>query len=152
MSCVANTPERSRVREESRQRCYHAKELLRQGDSTPRRVTPGPMVIFLKKWKFLAFFFFFLKKCQVFGVFLTAKWQFSGGSGSDTQLRDSRLIIIQQFQTRLSISLNIQWGFLFNFTCLNLCPDNLFPSLLLYVAVCRVLLLSVVIFRAFYCW
>ena len=36
------------------------------------------MAIFLKKrqncWHF------FLKKCQVFGNFLTVKWQFSGGS------------------------------------------------------------------------
>ena len=33
--------------------------------------------IFLKKRKFLAIF---LKKCQVFGNFLTVKWQFSGVS------------------------------------------------------------------------
>ena len=30
------------------------------------------------KWQFLSIFFF---KCQVFGNFLTFKWQFSGGSG-----------------------------------------------------------------------
>ena len=35
---------------------------------------------FWKKWKFLAIFF---EKCQVFGNFLTVKWQFSGGSADD---------------------------------------------------------------------
>ena len=34
-----------------------------------------------KIWKFLAIFFF---ECQVFGNFLTVKWQFSGGSDTDT--------------------------------------------------------------------
>jgi len=30
------------------------------------------------------FWQFFGKKCQVFGIFLTVKWQFSGGSGGLT--------------------------------------------------------------------
>ena len=37
-----------------------------------------PLAIFLKKKNLGQFF---LKKCQVFGNFLTVKWQFSGGSG-----------------------------------------------------------------------
>ena len=39
------------------------------------------MAIFLKKLKFLAII---LKKSQVFGNFLTVKWQFSGGSGGQS--------------------------------------------------------------------
>ena len=37
------------------------------------------LAIFLKRWKFWAIFFW--KKRQVFGNFLTVKWQFPGGSG-----------------------------------------------------------------------
>ena len=34
-----------------------------------------------KKWQFLSIFFFF--KCQIFGNFLTFKWQFFGGSDAN---------------------------------------------------------------------
>ena len=42
---------------------------------------------FLKK-KNENFWQFFLKKCQVFGNFLTVKWQFSGGSAFNCIYRD----------------------------------------------------------------
>jgi len=53
------------------------------------------MAIFLKKMKIFGNFFgknenfwqFFWKKCQVFGISLTFKWQFSGGSGQYLEIK-----------------------------------------------------------------
>ena len=51
---------------------WHSKKLT-------KIVIFSTLAILLKKWQFLSILF--LKKCQVFGNFLTFKWQFSGGSG-----------------------------------------------------------------------
>ena len=45
------------------------------------------MVIFQKILPNENFWQFFLKKCQVFGNFLTVKWQFSRGSGKQPTLK-----------------------------------------------------------------
>ena len=45
--------------------------------------TKLPLAILLKKMTIFVNFFF---KCQVFGNFLTVKWQFSGGSGRNRSI------------------------------------------------------------------
>ena len=47
---------------------------------------------------------FFLKKCQVFGNFLTVKWQFCGGSDMDALRRDLCRILITRCHNLASSS------------------------------------------------